>query len=296
MTAPHWDVNAFLDLPIELADAKQSRFHILPIPFDATTSYCSGAAAGPDAIIAASQQVELFDEHLLSEFHQAGIHTLAPLSCRGSLEAIHGEIYEAARDSVQKGKFLLGLGGEHAVSGPLIRAYKEQYPNLSVLQIDAHADLRDTYHDTPLSHACVMRRVFDMGVPFIGVGIRSFCGEQYRFRQKHNISWLTPATVREHPLNAVATVLESLSDQVYITFDIDGLDPAVAPGTGTPEPGGLFWEETMILLEAVGRKKQIVGADIVEVMPLPGNHVTEFTAARLACKLIAFSQLRAGCL
>ncbi len=291
MTPARWDANAFLDLPSEFADAAQARFHILPIPYDATTSYSSGTAAGPDAIIAASQQVELFDEHLLSEFHQAGIHTLAPLSCRGSLEAVHQEIYEAARDSVQKGKFLLGLGGEHAVSGPLIRAYKENYPNLSVLQIDAHADLRDTYHDTPLSHACIMRRVFDMGIPFIGVGIRSFCGEQYRFMQEHKIRWLPPATVREHPLNAVATVLEALGDQVYITFDIDGLDPAAAPGTGTPEPGGLFWEETMILLEAVGRKKQIVGADIVEVMPLPDNHVTEFTAARLACKLIAFAQL-----
>jgi agmatinase len=287
-----WPFNAFLDLPEALAQPASSKFHILPVPYDGTASYKKGTRFGPDAIIEASQQVELFDEQSHREFHLRGVHTLPAVACKDvSPEQVDQRVYSSAAPVFQQLKFLLTLGGEHSITSPLVRAAKERYSDLSVLQFDAHADLRDRYEGTKYSHACVMRRIFDLEVPFIGVGIRSFCKDQFEFMQTHQIGYVSPRTVAENPGAAKAQILNRLSRHVYITFDIDGLDPSIAPGTGTPEPGGLHWANCLDLLEAVGRHKSIVGADIVEVMPTPSQHTTEFLAARLACKFMAFSQM-----
>lgn len=280
----------FLALPHEYADYKRSRFAMLPIPYDSTTSFQVGTRYGPAAIIRASQQVELFDDELETESYKAGITTLDPIAPNmAGPQAMHEDIFKIARKVVRDGKFLFSLGGEHSISSALVRAVMQKHKKISVLQIDAHLDLRDSYEDTPYSHASVMRRIYDMGANLVQVGIRNVCAEEHRFVKKAGLS---PIMGRECALDDgwIDRVLNALTDEVYISVDIDGFDPAYAPGTGTPEPGGLDWYQVLSLLRLVTSEKRIVGADIVEVMPIPGQAVTEFLAAKLAYKLISYIQ------
>lgn len=275
----------FLGLSGKASAYESARFVVLPIPYDATTSYGVGTREGPRAIISASQQVELYDADLGRESHRAGVHTLDPLEpdARGPAEMLE-RIYQAALKPVRDGKFLLALGGEHSVSSALVRAVRRRHRKLSVLQIDAHADLRDSYQGSPFSHAAVMRRIYDLGTPAVGVGIRSYSREEARFVRDTRLPLLS-ARECQAP-GWIERVLSHLSDEVYVTIDIDGFDPAYAPGTGTPEPGGLDWFQVTDLLAAVARHKRVVSADLVEVRPLPPAGVTEFLAARLAYRLI----------
>ena len=263
-------------------------FAVLPVPYDATVSYRSGSRYAPAAIIGASQQVELFDEELGTEGYQAGIATLDAVEpdARGP-EAMHEALFKHARKVVRDGKFLLALGGEHSISSALIRAVMTRHKKLSVLQVDAHCDLRDTYQGSPYSHACVMRRVVEAGAEVVPVGIRNVSREEERFLRKSKIR---PVTARDCMVDGgwIDRVLEGLGDEVYVTIDIDGFDPSCVPGTGTPEPGGLDWYQVTGLLRLVAAEKRIVGADIVEVLPVPGQVVSEFLAARLAYKLISY--------
>ncbi len=277
----------FLGLPAKHADYRKARYAILPIPYDSTVSFQTGTRGGPRAILTASQQVELFDDEYGRDFSGAGIATLEPVAPEmAGPEVMHESIFAAARPIVADGKFLIGLGGEHSVTSGLVRAVLKKYRKLSVLQIDAHADLRDQYEGTPYSHASVMRRVVDMGVRVVGVGIRNYSLEEHRFMQRKKIA---PITVREARSNVdwIEQAVERLSEHVFVTIDIDGFDPAYAPGTGTPEPGGLDWFQVTDLLKATAIFRTIVAADVVEVIPLPGSMQTEFLAAKLIYKLIA---------
>jgi agmatinase len=284
--------NNFLGLDAEFSDLETSRFVVLPIPYDATASYLKGTVNGPQAIISASQQVEYFDEILLDEFYQAGVYTANTVECEDvSAEELQERIIKAATPYVQAYKFLLSLGGEHSVTPALVKTVRQQYDNLSVLHIDAHADLRDEYHGTKYSHACAMRRIYDMNIPVVHVGIRSFDKDQHDFIVSRKVKMFSPLAIM-HKHDWIKDVLGGLTDNVYISLDIDGIDPAYAPGTGTPEPGGLTYHQLVDLFIAVGKTHHIVGADIVEVIPnLPGV-VTEFLAARLAYKIIAAAQLK----
>jgi agmatinase len=251
-----------------------------------------GTVEGPEAIISASQQVEYFDELLLDEFYQAGIHTAAAVDCRElSPEALQEAIVEAASPWARQYKFILALGGEHSITPALVKTVRKQYENLSVLHIDAHADLRQEYHGSQFSHACAMRRVHDMHIPFVQVGIRSFDKEQHDFMVANKLHVYSPTAIAHKP-DWIRDVLGGLTEHVYLSVDIDGLDPSVAPGTGTPEPGGLTYQQLVDLILALGRTKTIVSADIVEVVPHISGVVTEFLAARLAYKIIAAAQLR----
>jgi agmatinase len=281
----------FFGLEAEFSDPETSRFVVLPIPYDATASYLKGTVNGPQAIISASQQVEFFDEILLDEFYQVGVFTAPPVECQGvTADQLQERIAAAAAPYVQAYKFLLSLGGEHSVTPALVKTVRQKYDNLSVLHIDAHADLRDEYHGTIFSHACAMRRVYDMNIPVVHVGIRSFDKDQHDFIVAHKVKMFSPIAIAHKP-DWIKDVLHGLTENVYISLDIDGLDPAYAPGTGTPEPGGLTYQQLVDLILAVGKTRHIVGADIVEVIPnLPGV-VTEFLAARLAYKIIAAAQL-----
>jgi len=282
----------FLGLEPKYSDPKKSKFHILPIPYDVTASYVKGTVNGPRGIISASQQVEYFDEILLGEFYQAGVYTEDEIKCKNiSVEKLQEKIYEKAEPLVKAGKFVFSLGGEHSVTPALVKAYKEHYPDLSVLHVDAHADLRDEYHGTKFSHACAMRRVWDLDVPFVQVGIRSMDKDQHDFIKAKKLKVLSPTAINHKP-DWIKDVLAGLTDTVYISFDIDGIDPAYAPGTGTPEPGGLTYNQAVDMILAVGKKKRIIGADIVEVIPEMCGVVTEFLAARLAYKIIAAAQLK----
>ncbi len=276
----------FLGLPHDLTDYRKARFAVLPVPYDSTTSYAVGTREGPRAIISASQQVELYDEALGRESLRDGVATLDPVTADVSgPEATLRNIYAAAKKPVRDGKFLITLGGEHSISSALVRAVKEKHKNLSVLQIDAHADLRDDYQGSPWSHAAVMRRVHDLGVDAVAVGIRNYSKDEAKFIKSAGKKVFSARVCRESRTwmdDAVA----GLSENVYVTIDIDGFDPAYAPGTGTPEPGGLDWYQVTDLLAAVAKKRTIVAADLVEVRPIPPNNVTEFLAAKLLYRLI----------
>lgn len=278
----------FLGLPAANSDYRGARYAVLPIPYDSTTSFQVGTRNGPRAIITASQQVELFDEELSREFHRAGVATLEPVApeMAGPGEQVKA-VRAAARQAVRDGKFLIGLGGEHSVTSGLVGAVMERHKRLSVLQIDAHADLRDEYEGTPWSHASAMRRVLDLGAALVPVGIRNYSLGEHRFMQSRGFR---PIAARECHQSAdwIARAVAMLESPVYVTIDIDGLDPAIAPGTGTPEPGGLTWFQVTDLLRAVTAAHEVVAADMVEVMPLPGSMQTEFLAAKLIYKLIAY--------
>ena len=276
----------FLGLPKRDSDYRRARYALLPVPYDATASFQTGTRWGPRAIITASQQVELFDLEYEREFVDCGVATLDPLEPDAVPKQMHEAVYQAARRVVRDGKFLIALGGEHSITSGLVRAVHERHKRLSVLQIDAHADLRDRYHGTPYSHACVMRRVVGMGVPIVGVGIRSYSVEEHRFMKRRGLTPITPRQTREDP-DWLLQALDGLSKEVYVSIDIDGFDPAYAPGTGTPEPGGLDWFQVTDLLRAVALQRAIVAADVVEVIPLPGGMQTEFLAAKLLYKLVA---------
>lgn len=277
----------FLGLPADHSDYRRARYAVLPIPYDSTVSFQVGTREGPRAILTASQQVELFDDEYGREFCDAGVATLDPIFPNmAGPEAMHEDIYAVARRAVRDGKTLLSLGGEHSITSALVRAVLTRHRRLSILQIDAHADLRDEYEGTKFSHAAVMRRIVEYGVPVVPVGIRNYSLEEHRFMQKRKFAPITARETRNNP-DWVLQAVASLTEDVYVTIDIDGLDPSLAPGTGTPEPGGLDWYQVIDLLKAVAMEHRIVAADIVEVMPLPGSRQTEFLAAKLLYKLIA---------
>jgi len=274
---------------LEHSDYAASSAVVIPIPYDATTSYRTGSREGPAAIINASTNMELFDEDLKREPADVGIATLEPVEpdARGPermVEAIAGR----CAGPVSDGKFVVGLGGEHTVTLGLLQPQAELYSgSLSVLQIDAHADLRNTYQESKYSHACVMRRALESCPVVVGVGIRSFSREEYKFMKESGLQPFSMEIIRSRE-DWITQVVERLSTHVYVTIDLDGLDPSICPGVGTPEPGGLGWIQVNQLLKTVFSKRQVVGADVVECLPLPGQVQTEFLAARLVYKMIGY--------
>lgn len=275
-------------LPEESSSLEKSRVVILPVPYDSTSSYKAGARDGPRAIINASRNMELFDEELLEDVSLVGIHTLPEL-----MPDYHGpermiqKVYQATREILEQGKILVTLGGEHSISLGSIRAHKERYPGLSVLQIDAHLDLRSSYAGTPYNHACVMRRVSEL-CPLTQVGIRSFSEEEYDFVKEKRLEPFYQSLINNWG-DWPEEVIERLSREVYVTIDLDGLDPSIMPSVGTPEPGGLGWRETLRLLKRVAEKRKVVGFDVMELSPDPTNVAPDFLAARLIYKLIGYS-------
>jgi agmatinase len=294
----------FLNLPESCQRPGTSRVHVLPVPLEETVSYGAGTRRGPDAIIEASKQLELFDRALGGEPALAyGIHTLPPVPVEpGPLGAILERVQVAVADILAVGKLPVVLGGEHtATIGPvraIAAATASRGAPLAVVQVDAHADLRGVYQGSPYSHACVMRRlVEETGCELTQVGIRSLCAEEDAFLREH------PGTIRtffadEIHADAAGRWLAELSDRlrgrrVYLTVDVDGLDPSVVPATGTPEPGGLTWQQAMTLLETVtGAAGEIVGIDCVELAPVPGLHAADFAVAKLLYRAISLSLRR----
>jgi agmatinase len=274
----------FAGLSPEFSTFETSRVAVLPVPYDFSTSYQGGTRWGPQAILSASRNMEVWDDELGATY-RAGIHTLpelestalGPSDMVGRVEAAFDWIYTA-------GKLPVMLGGEHSLTAGAVRSALKRFPKLSVLQIDAHADMRDTYLDSPDSHACVMRRIREM-CPAASVGIRSLCEEEAEYLKAHPAPIWNVRAFRKLAGN-LKPILDALTDDVFITFDLDGLDPACLPGTGTPEPGGLDWYEASDLIGALSASKRIVGFDVVELAPLPGNVASDFLAARMTYRMI----------
>ncbi len=284
----------FGGLPPEMTDRAKAKFLVLPVPFEESVSYGGGTGKGPAAVIDASRQVELWDEELLRETCEAGIHTLPefkPARMKG--ERYLKALAEHAAELVKEGKTLVSLGGEHSITPALVEAVRTKYPKVSVFQIDAHADLRDEYEGKKWSHACAMKRVVELGCKLAQAGIRNFSKSEVPFVDRGPVATApahmtrTPADMRK----AIERFLEHLTDDVYITVDIDGLDPSLVPGTGTPEPGGLTWYETLDYLRPIFAQKHVVGFDIVEVAPLEGSSVSEFVAAKLAYRMMGYRMI-----
>lgn len=274
----------FAGLGPEFSALELSRVAVLPVPYDFSTSYQGGTRWGPQAILAASRNMEVWDDEL-GPTYRAGIHTLPELEPTALGPGEMASRVEGAFDWIYAaGKLPVMLGGEHSLTAGAVRATLKRYPKLSVLQIDAHADMRDTYLDSPDSHACVMRRIRER-CPAASVGIRSLSEEEAEYLKAHPAPIWSVRAYRALKGDA-KPVLDALTDDVFITFDLDGLDPSCLPGTGTPEPGGLDWYEASDLIAAVAARKRIVGFDVVELAPIAGNVASDFLAARMTYRMI----------
>jgi len=277
----------FLGLAAAASAYESARVVVLPVPFEATTSYGAGTRGGPDAILLASRQVETFDPETGRDLADAPIHTGALVAPDfSSPDAMTRRLQRIAGKMAADGKWVLALGGEHSITLGLVRAAAQKHKRLSVLQIDAHLDLRDAYEGSPYSHACVMRRIVEDGHRTVHVGIRNACREEVEFAHAHDlpIFWARQVAGKEDLLEAA----DALEGPVYVSVDVDGLDPGVIRTTGTPEPGGLGWWETMRLLERVFANHTVVGADVVELSAL-GDAASDFAAARLTAKLASLA-------
>ena len=268
-------------------DFEHARVVILPIPLDRTTSYVPGTRNGPHEILVASSHMELWDEETQTDVHSIGIFTLPEMEFPfASMDEVVGEIRRVTSELIKRDKFPLVLGGEHSITPAVVGAVAEKYPGLSVLQIDAHADLRESFMGTPHNHACAMRRTLEVART-TQVGIRSLSPEEaaavptlstaifYDFNMRDDADW-------------IERVVDSLTEHVYITIDVDGFDPAIMPATGTPEPGGLSWYEALKLLRRVVERRTVVGCDVVELSPMPGHVAPNFLCAKLIYKILSY--------
>ena len=288
MSDPDLIPQNFLGLPPETSGYAAAKVVVLPIGFEATTSYGAGTRGGPEALLAASRQVEWYDQDLDVDLHDAPIHTMESVAPDFSAPgAMVERIRRIASAPVTDGKFVLGLGGEHTVTLGLVRAAAARHGPLSILQIDAHADLRTEYEGTPFSHACVMRRCAEDGHRTVHVGIRSASREEVEFAREGGrlIFWARRCAEDEA---WIGEALAALAGPVYLSVDVDGLDPGIIRTTGTPEPGGLAWWPVIRLLEGLFRRHDVVGADVVELSAL-GDPASDFAAAKLAAKIAALA-------
>ncbi len=276
----------FLEDEIPDVNYREAKVVILPVPFERTTSFGQGTARGPQAVLEVSPYLETYDEELKVEPFTAGIFTRPPLLFdEEEIENNLASIKEAAKTIIADQKFLVSIGGEHTISFPLIDACLERFKKLSIVQLDAHADLRDRYQNTPYSHACVMRRVLERTSEVHQLGIRAICKEEAQLIEQKGLH-----TVFAHQMYEgwPEDFLDQLQSDVYLTIDTDFFDPAFLPGTGTPEPGGFFWPETMRFLKKLFQEKNVVAVDVVELSPMENSSISEFNVARLIYKLIAY--------
>jgi len=266
---------------------EQAAFVVVPVPYDLTTTYQGGARKGPAAILEASCNMELYDEELDAETYRAGIHTVPPLEAvAAGPEGMLDRVEEAIDGVFEMGKIPVMLGGEHSITLGAVRAAVKRYPKLSVLHLDAHADMRVSYQGTPYSHACIGRRMLEL-CPVVQAGIRSMSIEEATFLRKGTVPVFSAADIRKDR-TWVNKALRRLSKDVYISVDLDALDPSVMPATGTPEPGGMLWQDVLELIREVCRKRRVVGFDVVELAPIPGMVAPDFLAARLAYRMMGY--------
>ncbi|MFO7652701.1 MAG: agmatinase [Candidatus Krumholzibacteriia bacterium] len=283
----HTDPAAFGDLPAP-PDPVSARFAVLPIPYDGSATWKRGASRAPEAILAASRQLERYDIETRTEPCAAGIVTMAPVTEAGSPEAQVDATRAACLSLIDAGKTVVGLGGDHSVAIGLVRAHAERYPGLNVLQIDAHADTRDTYEGSPCNHACIMARAREVA-PVVQVGLRAIDRSELRGLDPARTFYAHRITPFADPAQAwVQRVVARLDGPVYVTIDVDALDPSEMPATGTPEPGGLSYRQITRLLDHVARRHQVVGFDVCELLPLPGLHAAEYLAARLVYQIMGY--------
>jgi len=264
----------------------EATIEILPVCYEHKVSYGTGTKIAPLYLLEASEQLEQIDDETMTNWGELKFYTRQPLFPSNDPDKSVDEIKMAALESIKPGKFLLSIGGDHSVSIGLIKAASEVYPDLGVIQIDAHSDLRDTWNGSRNNHACIMRRVVsDMKLKTVQVGIRSFSPEEVIFMKEQGIKPFFAHEI-DGRFDWIEKAIESLPENVYLTIDVDGLDPSIMPGTGTPEPGGLTYRQLTRLISELGKKRKVIAADITELSKIQGSQVSEFTAAQIATKIM----------
>ena len=280
----------FLDarsLPLKEAEAV-----VLPIPYEATVTYGGGTREGPEAILSASRQVELWDEE--GDWEPAAAIRLATampvLPEASGPQAMLDKIRRLVQPWIQQGKLIAALGGEHTITTALVQAAQTRYPDLTVVALDAHADLRDAYDGSKFSHACVLRRVYELGRPLTLLGVRSYSQEEFQLlRVAPRLKVFPARDLHTAPgWQSALDHLQAISGPVYLSIDLDALDPGIMPGVGTPEPGGLTYYQVLAVIAALAQRGPIIGLDLVELAPIPGQRLSEFTAARLLYKALGY--------
>ena len=276
------------------AELNKARVVILPVPYDRTTTYIPGVRNGPQAIISASKQLEFYDQESKKDIREIGIHTLDEIEplAGGPLDMIN-VVTEVVHDLISKDKFIVMIGGEHSISLGVIKPLKETYPYLSILYLDAHADLRESYEGSPYSHACTARRITEMA-PIVLVGIRSISEEESLYIEKEKLRLISMQDIIKDSSTVESThpwqdkIIDYLSDDVYISIDLDVLDPSFMPAVGNPEPGGFSWYDILTFLKKVVKRKKVRGFDVVELCPIPSLKAPDFIAAKLIYKILGY--------
>lgn len=272
---------------IENAEPAAARIFIQPFCYENKPSYGTGSIDGPLLILNASEQLERLDEETLEDWGRLAIHTAEPFYPAGQPRQAVCQMQGRAAEVLERNQFLLSLGGDHAVTIGPVTAARSIYPGLGVLQIDAHLDLRQTWNGSRYNHACVMRRIMDdLALPAVQVGIRAIAPEEADYLKQRHLTPVFAHTIESCSNDWIDAVVDRLPEKVYLTLDLDGLDPGVMPGTGTPEPGGLTYRQLVDLIRAVGKNRTVVAADITELAGIEGSHVSEYTAASIATKIM----------
>lgn len=280
----------YAGIPSEYATPEKAKITLIPVPYDGTSTWQKGADKGPEAFLNASENMELYDIETETEVYHQGIYLHPPVTEDSSPEAMVKEVYRITKEQILKNKFVTLFGGEHSVSIGSIRAFNECFEKLTVLQIDAHADLRPEYEGTPFNHACAVYEA-SQNTNLIQVGIRSMDISETLIMDKEKAFFAHDMAMDEY---WVDKVMDLLTDNVYITFDLDAFDPSVLPSTGTPEPGGLLWYETLDFLKTVFREKNVVGFDIMELCPNEIDKSSDFAAAKLYYKMLTYKFMNNG--
>lgn len=279
----------FGGLEKKYTDYKTAKIVVLPVPYDGTSTYGKGADKGPDAMIASSGYVELYDIETNSEVYKTGIHTAPSLNITNKTnpEEVNNKIQETAKKFIKDGKFVVMLGGEHSISTGLARALHEKYQNLSVLHFDAHGDTRDSYHGSKYNHACVMARIREFVPSLVQVGIRAIDMEEVENRKKNQHIFFAHEIADSNNTAWMQKAIDQLTDNVFISIDLDVFDPAIMPSTGTPEPGGMWWYQFMTFMNKVIQQKNVVGFDVVELAPVEGSPASDFLAAKMIYQMLS---------
>lgn len=274
----------YAGIPEEFAKLESAKIVLIPVPYDGTSTWQKGADKGPKAFLDASENMELYDIETDTEVYKQGVHLADAITENGSPETMVEAVHQTVKKHIKKNKFVTIFGGEHSVSIGTIRAFNEMYPNLTVLHIDAHADLRKSYEGTTCNHACAVYEA-SQNTNLIQVGIRSMDAIEKTVMDTDKTYFAYEMAVDD---NWMDSAIDQMTDTVFITFDLDAFDPSILPSTGTPEPGGLFWYETLEFLKQVFEEKNVVGFDIVELCPNPNEKSSDFLAAKLYYKMLSY--------
>jgi len=274
----------YAGIPDEFAQLETAKVILIPVPYDGTSTWGKGADKGPKAFLEASENMELYDIETDTEVYEQGIHLADAITENQSPEAVVNAVHKTVKEHIKRNKFVTLFGGEHSISIGTIRAFNECFDNLTVLQIDAHADLRESYEGTKYNHACAVHEA-SQTTNLVQVGIRSMDAIEKTFMDEEKTFFAHDMANDDYWMD---TVIQAMTDNVLITFDLDALDPSIMPSTGTPEPGGLFWYETLEFLKQVFEEKNVVGFDIVELCPNPIDKSSDFLAAKLYYKMLSY--------